>query len=276
MSMPELQRVGRDDGADDALAQALLDLAPPLRQVAAAVAANLLARARRSLEVVLQIRRQELGRQPALRKDDRLQAALEELAGDAAGLAQIRPPDAELLADDGRVDEEEELLAARRAILGHQLEWLLDQRFSQLARVGDRRRRADERRIRAVVLADPPQPAQHVGQVAAEDAAIGVELVDDDVAKVLEQLRPARMVRQDPRVDHVGVGKHDVRAAANGAPRILRRIAVVGEDADRLSVARPRQTGRSRARAARRADPAQAPWSETDTARVWTGRAEWR
>ena len=230
----ELQRIGRDDGADAAFAQALLDFAPPLRQVAAAIAANLLARARRPLEVIFQIRRQELGRQAALRKDNRLQAALEELAGDAAGLAQIRAPDAELLADDRRVDEEEELLASRRAVLRHQLERLLDQRFSQLARIGNRRRRADERRIRAVVPADPPQPAQHIGQVAAEDTAIRMELVDDDVAKVLEQLRPARMVRQDPRVNHVGVGQHDVRAAADRAPRILRRIAVVREDADPL------------------------------------------
>ena len=229
---PEFQRIGRDDGADDALAQALLDFAPPLRQVAAPIAANLLARARGPLEVIFQIRRQQLGRQAALRKDNRLQVALEELAGDAAGLAQIRAPDAKLLADDRRVDEQEELFASRRAILGHELEWLLDERFSQLARIGNRRRRADERRIRAVVLADPPQPAQHIGQVAAEHSAIGMELVDHDVAKVLEQLRPARMVRQDPRVNHVGVGQHDMRAAADRATCVLRRIAVVGEDAD--------------------------------------------
>ena len=68
--------------------------------------------------------------------------------------------------------------------------------------------------------------------MAAEDAAIRVQLVDDDVAQVLEQLRPARMVRQDARVQHVGIAEHDVRARANRAARILRRIAVVGEHAD--------------------------------------------
>ena len=77
---PELQRVGRDDGAHAALAQSLLDLAPALRQVAAAIAADLIARARRAVEVVLEIRRQDLGRQPALREDDHLQLALQELA----------------------------------------------------------------------------------------------------------------------------------------------------------------------------------------------------
>jgi hypothetical protein len=38
----ELERVGRDDRAHGALAQAALDLAPPLRQVAAAIAAHAL------------------------------------------------------------------------------------------------------------------------------------------------------------------------------------------------------------------------------------------
>ena len=85
-------------------------------------------------------------------------------------------------------------------------------RSASCARVGDRRRRADELRIRSVVPADAPQPAQHVAQVAAEHAAIGVQLVDDDEAQVLEQLRPPRMVRQDAGVQHVGIGEHDVRA----------------------------------------------------------------
>ncbi len=68
--------------------------------------------------------------------------------------------------------------------------------------------------------------------MAAEDAAIGVQLVDDDESQILEELRPARMVRQDPRVHHVGIAQHDVRARADRAPRVLRRVAVVREDAD--------------------------------------------
>ncbi len=71
--------------------------------------------------------------------------------------------------------------------------------------------------------------------MAAEDAAVGVQLVDDDVAQVLEQLRPARMVRQDPRVHHVGIAEHEVGARSDRAPRILRRVAVVGEHADLLA-----------------------------------------
>ena len=83
--------------------------------------------------------------------------------------------------------------------------------------------------------ADALQPAQHVRQVAAEHAAIRVQLVDDDEVEVLEQLRPSRMVREDARVHHVGIAEDDVRARANGAARILRRVAVVGVHADRFA-----------------------------------------
>ena len=76
---------------------------------------------------------------------------------------------------------------------------------------------------------ESPEAAQHVGHVAAEDAAIGVQLVDDDVAEVLEQHRPLRVMGQDPRVHHVGIGQHQVGARPHGPPGILRRVAIVGE-----------------------------------------------
>ena len=145
---------------------------------------------------------------------------------------EIRAADAELMVDDRRVDEDEELLAARRAALVDELERLLGEPLGELARVGNRRRRAEKDRVRSVVPADAAQPPQHVAQVAAEDAAIGVQLVDDDVAQVFEQLRPARMVRQDARVHHVGIAEHEVGARPDRAAGVLRRIAVVGEDAD--------------------------------------------
>src|ERR1051326_8168692 len=63
------------------------------------------------------------------------------------------------------------------------------------------------------------QPAQHVAEMTAEDAAIRVQLVDDDELEVLEELRPPRMVRKDARMHHVGVAEDDVRARANRATR---------------------------------------------------------
>src|SRR5690606_41981207 len=107
------------------------------RQIAAAIPANHLGSARRPLERLLEIRRQNLGRQPALREDDRLQPALEELTGDATRFGEIRTPDAELGVDDRGIDEQEVLLAARRAALLDERERLADEPLGQLA--GDRK-----------------------------------------------------------------------------------------------------------------------------------------
>jgi hypothetical protein len=85
------------------------------------------------------------------------------------------------------------------------------------------------------VPGDALQASQHVAQVTAEHAAIRVQLVDHHVLQVLEELGPARMVRQYPRVQHVGVGERDVRPRADGLAGIRRRVAVVGVHADRLA-----------------------------------------
>jgi hypothetical protein len=51
------------------------------------------------------------------------------------------------------------------------------QALGQLAGIGNGGRAGDELRRRAVESRDAVQAAQDVGQVAAEDAAIGVQLV---------------------------------------------------------------------------------------------------
>ena len=96
------------------------------------------------------------------------------------------------------------------------------ERFGQFARVGDGGGAADELRLGAVELADAPQAAQQVGQVAAVDAAVVVQLVDHDVAQVLEVARPAGVVRQDAAVQHVGIGEHHIGALADGFAGVLR------------------------------------------------------
>ena len=107
--------------------------------------------------------------------------------------------------------------------------------LGELARVGDRRRGHHEARLGAVDPRHPPQPAQHVRDVRAEDAAVGVGLVHHDPAEVGEEVAPALVVGEDPDVEHVGVGQHQVGAAADRRPLLARRVAVV----DRL--AQPRR-----------------------------------
>ena len=221
------------------LAQAPFDIATAVGEIAAAIAADDVGGAGRTVERILEIRREELDRQPALGEHDQLQLVLQELERDAARFGQVRSADAELGIHHRRVDEEEELLPARRAALVDELERLPGQPFRQFAGVRDRRRRADEHRVRPIVPAHALQPAQDVREMAPEHAAIGMQLVNHDEAQVLEELRPARMVRQDPRVQHVGIAEHDVRLAADRPARVGRRVAIIGEDADlEIAIAR--------------------------------------
>jgi hypothetical protein len=126
-------------------------------------------------------------------------------------------------------------LAARGAGLVDQLHRRLDEPLCQLLRVADGRGRGDEDRVAAVVRADALEPADHVGHVAAEHPAVGVQLVDHHVAQVLEEVRPLGVVRQDAPVQHVRVGHHHVAAIAQDAPRLGRRVAVVGEGLEVVS-----------------------------------------
>ena len=59
-----------------------------------------------------------------------------------------------------------------------------------------------------------------------------MQLVNNDVAQVLERLGPLGVVRQNAGVQHVGIGKHHVGAFADGAAGVLRRVPVVGEGAE--------------------------------------------
>jgi hypothetical protein len=64
-----------------------------------------------------------------------------------------------------------------------------------------------------------------------------VQLVDDDVAQVGQQLRPAVVVRQDPAVQHVRVGGDRVGLGARGPALVRRGVAVVGAAAEQAVTA---------------------------------------
>ncbi len=148
--------------------------------------------------------------------------ALQEFLRDARRLVDVAAADAQKTVHHRRIVEDEKFFARGRAVFLDHLEFGFRQPRRQFARIRDRRRGADELRVRAVETRDAPQPPQHVGQVAAENAAIGVQFVQHHVAQILEQALPARVVRQDARVQHVGIGEHDV-ARARGWPCARRR-----------------------------------------------------
>ena len=51
--------------------------------------------------------------------------------------------------------------------------------------------------------------------------------VDDDIAQVAQHPRPPNMVAEDRNMQHIGVGKHPTGVVADGAPGVLRGVAVV-------------------------------------------------
>ena len=120
-----------------------------------------------------------------------------------------------------------------RAVVGDRLDRGADQPARGGGRIGDRRRGQHEHRIGAVAAADPPQPPQHVPDVRAEDPAVGVALVDDDVGHPAQGARPLLVRRQDPAVEHVGVGHDPARVPADPVPLLAGGVAVVGGRAHR-------------------------------------------
>ncbi len=206
----ELERVGGHHPPYPTVAQAALDLLALVRQVAAAVAADRVRVAGRRRERLAQVGGQHLDRGARLRERDRLHAAGDQPLRHALAGQQRRAADAELLVGDRRVDDEDVPAPGRRAVVVHQLDGCFDDALSQVARVGDGRAGADEDRVRPVVVRDATQAPDHVGHMAAEQAAVGVQLVDDDELQVLEQLEPLGVVGEDRGVEHVRVRDHDL------------------------------------------------------------------
>src|SRR5262249_13659050 len=92
----QLESVRGDDSPDGTVTKALLDLTTVVGQIAAPVATDTIRGAWHSPEVVLQIRRENLGGQAALRKHDELKVAPEKFTGDAPRFHQVRAPYAQL------------------------------------------------------------------------------------------------------------------------------------------------------------------------------------
>ena len=160
-----------------------------------------------------------------------------------------------------RLPQRERRGAARRRVVGHRHD-VATRRAATPSPAGspDGRRGEHERRLGAVARRHPLQPAQHVGHVRPEHAAVDVALVDHDVAQRAQERRPALVPRQHRAVQQVGVGQHVARVRADPGALLVDGVAVVRRDPQPVErrARRPRATGRARA-----------PW--------WArGRAPWR
>ena len=187
---PELERVRRGDAEQLALDEAPLDLASLLRRVAGAVGGE--PRGSRRVEPVGGEAVDQLGRLAALREADRAQAASDEPGQQLRRLAERARAQAELGVEERRVPERDRPLGARRRVVADDRPRRAPSSArAELAGVRDRRRGEQELRLGAVDPREPPQPPQDVRDVRAEDAAVDVRLVDDDVAEVVRGRRPS-------------------------------------------------------------------------------------
>ena len=114
--------------------------------------------------------------------------------------------------------------AARRR--GRHGERQAGQRPGQLARVRDRGGGEQELRLAAVERADAPQPPQHAGDVRAEDAAVGVRLVDHDVRRFASRSAQRAWLGRIPTWSMSGLVSTGWPGGARRA-RVAGRVAVV-------------------------------------------------
>lgn len=131
--------------------------------------------------------------------------------------------------------EGEDQLAARRGVVGH-----LDDRQTRQAPGCDRGirrggRGQQEDRIGPVAGAQAAQATQDLGDVGAEDASVGVALVDHDEPQGTQEGSPAGMGGQDSPVQHVGVGQDVVRVLADPLAFLDRGVPVVDRGPDRVA-----------------------------------------
>ena len=241
---PELERVGRDDREQIAGAQPRLDLAPLLWRVAGPVGSDPVGQVPAAAlgQLVAGEALDQLDPAAAADEADRPRPGEGELGEHVGGLGERRAAGAGAAVEQRRVPDRDPPTGPRGAVGVDEVERRADQALGELLGVGDRRRGEDEARLGAVDRGDPAQPAQDVGDVGAEDAAVDVRLVDDDVAEPRQHLAPVLVVGQDADVEHVGVGQDQVGAAPDRGALLARRVAVVdrvpeaaGGDLDELA-----------------------------------------
>jgi len=68
--------------------------------------------------------------------------------------------------------------------------------------------------------------------MAAEDSAVVVDFINDDITEILEELDPKRMMRQNAGVEHVRIGDDDMSGGADRLARGHGGVAIKGVAAD--------------------------------------------
>src|SRR6266704_560630 len=230
----ELERAGGNHATDFSVAEAAFNFASFVRKVAAAVAANGFRFSRQQRIRLLQIGEKNFRVQARIGEDDGLQIVFQKFLRDARGFIDVAAANAQRAIHHGRVVKHEGFFRGWCAVRMEDFDFGFEKACSEVAGVGDGCGATNKLRIAAVKSSDAAEAAQNIAQVAAEDAAVSVQLVEDDVAQIFEEASPARVVRQNSCVQHVRIGKNDVALFANRTAGIGGRVAVVSENAEAI------------------------------------------
>ena len=217
MSMPSSSASVATTASSSPDIEARLDVAALLGRIAGTVGSDAIGQVgrRQALQAHPREAEDQLDAAAAAQEADRPHALPHQVGDQLRRLGEDRAARHRLLVDDRRVPQRYPPAGPRGAVGVHELEGLPHQALGQLQGIGDRGRGEDEAGRGSVELGDPPQPPQHVGDVGAEHAPVGVSLVDHHPFEVGEEVAPLLVVRQQAHMDHVGIGEDEVRAPAN-------------------------------------------------------------
>ncbi len=187
-------------------------------------------------EALLGDHRDQFGAAPGPHEGDRADALPgqvgQQVRGLGGGRAAHRRAALPVQLGQRRLPQGEDQFAARGGVVGD----LGDRQTGEAAGgpggVGGGGGGEEEDRLGAVPGADPAQAPQHLGDVGAEDAPVGVALVDHDVAQGAQEGGPPGVGGEHAPVQHVGVGQDEVRVLADPLAFLDRRVAVVEGGAD--------------------------------------------
>ena len=149
----------------------------------------------------------------------------------ARGSPHRRAVLARQLVEQGRLPQRDGAARRGRPVVAHGHDLPPDQPCREGRRVRHRRRRQHDRRTRSVAGADPQQAAQQERHVRAEQPAVGVALVQHDIAQAAQIARPSAVLRQQRAVQHVGVAEQPPPVLAGPVALGERGVAVVGRGA---------------------------------------------
>src|SRR5713226_2147416 len=158
----EFERAGGNHTANLSIAQAALDFAPFVRQVAPAVAANGFRFSGKLGMRLLQISQKDFGVQTRIGEDHRLQIAFQEFLRHARRFVDVTAADAQRAIHDRRIVENESFLRGGRAVRIEDFDLGFEKPCSKVAGVGDGCGAADELWIAAVETGDAAKPAEDI------------------------------------------------------------------------------------------------------------------